>query len=161
MNKKIAFGLFVILFLVFWNVLDFLFATFVTRNGYQFNGMTDLAVPLAAGKVLLLPSENDDEPNAVPLAAGRVLLHQIGSILYSIARNSLAMCKIFVNESGFDYSAAKCKKDVSIPAYVVPLHASMIRPFLHLIGSAKVIIVTTVPFLSSGDYPLSLQPRPS
>jgi hypothetical protein len=52
MNKNIAFGLFVILFLVFWNVLDFLFATFVTRNGYQFNGMTDLAVPLAAGVVL-------------------------------------------------------------------------------------------------------------
>lgn len=46
-NKYAAFGLFVILFLVLWNVLDFLYATLITKSAYQFGAGADLAMPLA------------------------------------------------------------------------------------------------------------------
>lgn len=46
-NKYVAFGLFVVLFLAFWHLFDFLFNTFVTGKGYQFSPIIDLAVPLA------------------------------------------------------------------------------------------------------------------
>lgn len=57
-NKYLAFGLFVVLFLAFWHLLDFLYNTFITKVGYQFSPIIDLAVPLAAavtiGCLLLL-----------------------------------------------------------------------------------------------------------
>ena len=57
-NKYAAFGLFVVIFLVFWHLLDFLFTTFSTGKGYQFSPAIDLVIPLtvsvAVGCVLFL-----------------------------------------------------------------------------------------------------------
>lgn len=47
-NKKAAFALFVALFFVFWNILDYLYATFITRSGYQFSAIGDMSIPLVA-----------------------------------------------------------------------------------------------------------------
>ena len=46
-NKYVAFGLFVALFLALWQLLDFLYNTFITKIGYQFSPIIDLIVPLA------------------------------------------------------------------------------------------------------------------
>ena len=46
-NKYVAFGLFVVIFLSFWHLLDFLFNTFITGKGYQFSPAIDLVIPLA------------------------------------------------------------------------------------------------------------------
>ena len=45
-NKYVAFGLFVVLFFALWHLLDFLYNTFITKIGYQFSPIIDLAVPL-------------------------------------------------------------------------------------------------------------------
>jgi len=51
-NKYIAYGLFLILFTVFWNLLDFLYATLITHSGYRFGVGTDLFIPLVVAGVL-------------------------------------------------------------------------------------------------------------
>ncbi len=50
-NKYAAFGLFMILVIVFWNLLDLLYSMFISRNGYQFAAGNDLGLPVvtAAG----------------------------------------------------------------------------------------------------------------
>ena len=45
-NKYVAFGLFVALFFAIWQLLDFLYNTFITKIGYQFSPIIDLTVPL-------------------------------------------------------------------------------------------------------------------
>lgn len=45
-NKYVAFGLFVVLFLFLWQLLDFFYNTFITKIGYQFSPIIDLTVPL-------------------------------------------------------------------------------------------------------------------
>ena len=47
-NKYVVFGLYVILFLTFWNVLDFLYSTLITNSKYQFGAGSDLFTPLVA-----------------------------------------------------------------------------------------------------------------
>ena len=51
-NKKTVFGLFVVLFLLFWNLLDFLYSTLVAGSSYQFAAGIDLVSPLAAAIVI-------------------------------------------------------------------------------------------------------------
>ncbi len=61
-NKYVAFGLFVVLFLALWHLLDFLFNTFITGKGYQFLPVIDLVIPIAVsitvGFVLFLRKKN-------------------------------------------------------------------------------------------------------
>ena len=45
-NRKIAFGLFVVLVLGFWTLFDYLFSRFMTRSPYDFSALSDLAIPL-------------------------------------------------------------------------------------------------------------------
>ena len=46
-NKKVAFALYVALFCLFWNLLDFLWVTVIAKTGYHFGVAVDLAAPLA------------------------------------------------------------------------------------------------------------------
>jgi len=50
-NKYIAYGLFLIIFTAFWNLLDFLYATVITHSGYRFGAGTDLLIPLVVAGV--------------------------------------------------------------------------------------------------------------
>lgn len=50
-NKYAAYGLFVILFLVFWNILDGLYTSLITGNSYAFGAGRDLITPLALAAV--------------------------------------------------------------------------------------------------------------
>ncbi len=57
-NKYLAYVLFVVLMIVFWNLIDFLYSSVITHNGYQFGIVGDLAIPLvvavAVGYLLFL-----------------------------------------------------------------------------------------------------------
>lgn len=57
-NRNVAFGIFVAVFLLFWNILDYLYATFISRSSYQFAAAGDLIIPLvvaiASGYLLFL-----------------------------------------------------------------------------------------------------------
>lgn len=45
-SKYAAFCLFVVLFLVFWNLIDYLYTSFITHGVYHFAAGTDLVTPL-------------------------------------------------------------------------------------------------------------------
>ncbi len=51
-NKYTAFALFLLLFLIFTNVLDFVYSTVITRTPYSFSVGGDLFVPLVTAAVL-------------------------------------------------------------------------------------------------------------
>lgn len=51
-DKKTAFVIFVVIFMALWNLLDFLYSTFITKAGYQFRTSTDLLIPLGMALVL-------------------------------------------------------------------------------------------------------------
>ena len=44
-NKVVAFILFMVLFLVCWNMLDLLYCAVITHSSYQFAGFGDLGLP--------------------------------------------------------------------------------------------------------------------
>ena len=46
-NKYVAFCILLVLFFALWQLLDFLYTTFITRIGNQFSPIIDLVVPLA------------------------------------------------------------------------------------------------------------------
>ena len=50
-DKRIAFALYVILFVVFWNILDILYMTFVSGTGYTAGKGFDIDTPLLLGLV--------------------------------------------------------------------------------------------------------------
>lgn len=50
-DKKVAFGLYVVLFMVFWNIADLLWSTFINGSGYNFAVGSDLMFPLIAAIV--------------------------------------------------------------------------------------------------------------
>ena len=52
MNKKVAYCLFVVAFMLIWNLLDFLWAMLIAKSGYHFAVATDLAVPLVVSIVI-------------------------------------------------------------------------------------------------------------
>ncbi|MBQ9061914.1 MAG: hypothetical protein IJ121_03660 [Eubacterium sp.] len=45
-NKKAAFGLFVVIFPAFWNLLDFIWSVFIVNGAYHFSGVSDLVIPM-------------------------------------------------------------------------------------------------------------------
>ncbi len=51
-NRKAAFGLFVVIFLLFWNLLDFLYAAFITRSGYHFTAGNDMGSPVILAVII-------------------------------------------------------------------------------------------------------------
>lgn len=50
-NKVVAFILFLVLFLVFWNMLDLLYCAVITRSSYHFSGLGDLGLPALVAAV--------------------------------------------------------------------------------------------------------------
>ena len=64
-NKYVAFGLFVALFFAIWQLLDFLYNTFITKIGYQFSPIIDLTIPLVVsvtiGYLLFLRKKKSDK----------------------------------------------------------------------------------------------------
>ena len=48
MNKKqiLSLVIYIICFILMWNLLDFLYNTFITGNGYTFAVSTDMLAPL-------------------------------------------------------------------------------------------------------------------
>ena len=52
MNKIVAYGLFVVVFMLIWNLLDFLWATLIAKSGYHFAAATDLVIPLVVSVVI-------------------------------------------------------------------------------------------------------------
>ena len=62
-NKYVAFVLFVIVFLAFWNLADFLYTTFITNGAYHFTAGIDGALPVGVAIVsgyLLFVRKNPD-----------------------------------------------------------------------------------------------------
>ncbi len=51
-NRISAFCIFVVFFLLFWNVLDYLFTTFFTRGIYIFGAGSDFVLPVVVAIVL-------------------------------------------------------------------------------------------------------------
>ena len=61
-NKYVAFVLFVIAFLAFWNLADYLYTTFITNGAYHFAVGTDGAIPVVAivsGYLLFVRKKSD------------------------------------------------------------------------------------------------------
>ena len=51
-NKYAAFILFIIAFLAFWNLLDYLYSTFITGSSYRFAAGSDMGLPAVAAVVV-------------------------------------------------------------------------------------------------------------
>ena len=45
-NKNVTFGLYVVVFVAFWNLLDFLWCVLISKTAYQFRTVSDLMLPL-------------------------------------------------------------------------------------------------------------------
>ena len=50
-NKVAAFILFIILFLVFWNLVDYLYSIFITGSAYRFTALSDMGLPVVVAAV--------------------------------------------------------------------------------------------------------------
>ena len=62
-NKYVAFVLFVIAFLAFWNLADYLYTTFITNGTYHFTAGADGALPVVSAIIpgyLLFLRKNSD-----------------------------------------------------------------------------------------------------
>ena len=51
-NKYVAFALFVVVALIIWNLLDYLYSTFITKSAYQFTVGGDLGFPFIGAVVV-------------------------------------------------------------------------------------------------------------
>lgn len=51
-NKYVAFVLFVIVFMAFWNLVDFLYTTFIARGTYHFTALIDGVIPAVVAIVV-------------------------------------------------------------------------------------------------------------
>ena len=51
-NRKVAFVIFVVLFIVFWNLLDLLYSALITKEPYHFSTGNDMGLPLVSALVL-------------------------------------------------------------------------------------------------------------
>ena len=45
-NKLVSILIYIIVFVLAWNILDYLYTSFITRGSYQFSVSTDMIVPL-------------------------------------------------------------------------------------------------------------------
>ena len=62
-NKFVAFVLFVIVFLACWNLVDYLYTTFITKEAYHFAVGTDGVLPVVVAMVsgyLFIVRKNSD-----------------------------------------------------------------------------------------------------
>ncbi len=62
-NKYVAFVLYIIAFLAFWNLADYLYTTFLTGGAYHFTAGVDGALPVGIAIVsgyLLFVRKNSD-----------------------------------------------------------------------------------------------------
>ncbi len=62
-NKYVAFVLFVVAFLALWNLVDYLYTTFITNGTYRFAAITDGVIPAVVAIVigyLLFVRKNSD-----------------------------------------------------------------------------------------------------
>ncbi len=50
-NKVLRFILYIVVFMLFWNLLDFLWRGVISRSGFSFSAGIDLGVPLVAAAV--------------------------------------------------------------------------------------------------------------
>ena len=51
-NEVVAFILFMVLFLVCWNMLDLLYCAVITHSSYHFAGLGDLGLPVIVAAVI-------------------------------------------------------------------------------------------------------------
>ncbi|MBR7092911.1 MAG: hypothetical protein IKI50_07015 [Clostridia bacterium] len=51
-NRYAAFGLFVVVFVLFFNLLDFMYTAWIAGGTYRFSAGLDLGVPLLPGLIL-------------------------------------------------------------------------------------------------------------
>ena len=51
-NKNVGFALFVVLALIIWNLLDYLYSTFISRSVYQVTVGGDLGFPFIGAVVV-------------------------------------------------------------------------------------------------------------
>ena len=63
MNKYAAFILFIIAFMALWNLVDYLYSTFITGSSYQFTAVSDMGLPVVVavvvGYILFLRKKSD------------------------------------------------------------------------------------------------------
>ena len=50
-GKVLKFILYIVLFILFWNLLDLLWASFISRSGFRFAAGLDLGLPLVVAAV--------------------------------------------------------------------------------------------------------------
>ena len=62
-NKYVAFILFIIIFLAFWNLADYLYTTFITSGAYLFSvgpdGLLPAVVAIVSGYLLFMRKNSD------------------------------------------------------------------------------------------------------
>ena len=51
LNKNVAFGIFVVVFMALWNLVDFLWTVLIEKGTYQFGVGSDLAIPFVVAIV--------------------------------------------------------------------------------------------------------------
>ena len=51
-NRFLAFGLFIVCFVAFWNLIDFLYTTFISDSEYHFGVGLDLSLPIIVAIVI-------------------------------------------------------------------------------------------------------------
>lgn len=51
-NKIVALCLFVAVWLVVWNIADYLYSAFITKGTYQFTAGMDLSIPLIVSVIV-------------------------------------------------------------------------------------------------------------
>ena len=65
-NRKAAFVLFIVLFLLFWNAMGYLYAV-ITKGAFHFTAGSDLILPLVVsaviGGLVFLREKNEDSEN--------------------------------------------------------------------------------------------------
>ena len=54
LNKALKAVLFIIVFTLMWNALDYIFDSFITRSGYSFNAAEHIIKPASAGLILCI-----------------------------------------------------------------------------------------------------------
>ncbi len=63
MNKYAAFIQFIIAFMALWNLVDYLYSTFITGSSYQFTAVSDMGLPVVVavvvGYILFLRKKSD------------------------------------------------------------------------------------------------------
>lgn len=60
--------IFIVVFVAVWNLLDFLYCTYITRSGYHFSFLTDAGAPILITALVifvLLPMYNRDMEKSV------------------------------------------------------------------------------------------------